>query len=275
MAASKKSEKATKIKKKHWYPILAPKIFNNAVLGETLITEPGLALNKSITQNLMNLTNDFKKQNINIKFIVNQVEGNKAYTKIVGYNMVPSSIKRLTRRNSEKIDLSLVCKTADNKMIRIKPVIFARNSTKGSVTSKLNKTATECIAREVSKMTFDNLLNDMIIHKFQSSLKMRLKSIYPLRTCEIRSMEIEKDKNPEEDEKAEEKKEVKSEEEKTEKKEVKVEEKPKKEKTKKEEVKVEEKPKEEKEPEKEAEEKPKEEKQEEAEKKQSEEKDNS
>jgi len=201
MVIQKKTEKATKIKKKKWYSIIAPKVFRNVVLGETLITEPKLALNKPITQNLMSLTNDIKKQNININLIVDKVEGDKAYTKLIGYKMIPASIRRLTRRRSIKIELSFVCKTSDNKKVRIKPLIFTRSITKGSITNKINKTTVESLTRAINKMTFDNLVTDLINHRLQSSFKDRLRKIYPLRSFEIKSMEIEKEKKPVEEKK--------------------------------------------------------------------------
>ena len=229
MAIQKKTEKATKIKKKKWYSIIAPKIFRNVVLGETLITESKLALNKPITQNLMRLTNDIKKQNININLIVNKVEGDKVYTTLIGYNMIPASIRRLTRRGSIKMELSFVCKTLDNKKVRIKPLIFTRSITKGSITNKINTTTVESLTRAINKMTFDNLVSDLINHRLQSSFKDRLRKIYPLRTFEIKSMEIEKEKKPMEEkkkledvkEKVEEKKETKAEKKEEKKKEVK------------------------------------------------------
>ena len=76
-----------KVIKKEWYPILAPKIFQNAVLGETHVYEPGQMVGKSVTKNLMSLTNDVKRQNINIDFEVVNVQNNKAFTDITGYYM--------------------------------------------------------------------------------------------------------------------------------------------------------------------------------------------
>lgn len=201
MVEQKKIEKPTKIKRKKWCQIIAPKIFRDIVLGETFIADPKLALNKTITQNLMNLIHDVRKQNINIKFIVDNVEGDNAYTSIIGYGMIPASIRRLTRRRSEKIELSFVCSTSDNKKIRIKPLILAISMTKGSVAAKLNKTVIEYLNKTISKMTFDNLVTDLINYKLQTSLKEHLKKIYPLRTCEIKSMEIEKEKKPLEEKK--------------------------------------------------------------------------
>ena len=80
-----------KIIKKEWYPILAPKIFHNEVLGETPVYDTQQMIGKTITKNLMNLTNDVKRQNINIGFKIVGVQNGKAITDIVGYYMVQSS----------------------------------------------------------------------------------------------------------------------------------------------------------------------------------------
>jgi len=95
-----------KIGKKEWYPILAPKIFQNVVLGETHVYEPEQMVGKCLTKNLMSLTNDVKRQNININFKVVNVQNGKGLTDIIGYYMVQSSIKRLIRKNIEKISMS-------------------------------------------------------------------------------------------------------------------------------------------------------------------------
>lgn len=185
---------STKIKKKKWYPLVAPKIFRNVTLGETLVFDEKAMLGKTITQNLMSLTGDIKKQNINIDFIVTKVENGRALTKIVGFRMIPTSVKRLTRRRSQKISLSFTCNTADGKQIRIKPLIFAISTTKGSVATHLRRSATEYLIKTINKMTYENLLIDLINHKFQYSLKDSIKKIYPIRASEIREMYIEKEK---------------------------------------------------------------------------------
>ena len=64
------AEQIVKLKKKQWYQIVAPNQFDNVTLGETLVAEPKAMLGKTLTHNLMNLTNDTKKQNINIHFKV-------------------------------------------------------------------------------------------------------------------------------------------------------------------------------------------------------------
>ncbi len=179
-----------KVIKKEWHQILAPKIFQNAVLGETHVYEPGQMMGKGITQNLMSLTNDVKRQSINIDFKVVDVQNGKAFADVVGYNMSQSSIRRLVRRNIEKIDISFPCKTSDNKYLRIKPLLITRSATKGSVAAKISRNAHDFLVKYAGAVSYDNLINDLISHKLQNSLRSDMNKIYPLRVCEIRSMEI-------------------------------------------------------------------------------------
>jgi small subunit ribosomal protein S3Ae len=181
----------TKIRKKKWYPLLAPKMFRNVVLGETLVYEESAIMGKTVAENLMNLTGDFKKQNTNVEFVVTKIENNQAFTEIKGYRMTPTAIRRLTRRGSEKIELSFICDTLDGKHIRIKPLIFAISTVKSSVGHHLRKTATEFIIETIKKTTYENLINDLISFKFQSSVKAAIKKIYPVRVCQVKTMYIE------------------------------------------------------------------------------------
>ena len=180
----------TKVAKKEWYPIIAPKIFREAVIGETLVYDPNKMIGKSMSENLMNLTNDVKKQNIKVVFEIVNVENNRALTEITGYKMVPSSVKRLVRRNIEKVDMSFSCSTSDNKKLRIKPLIITRSAVSSSVGAKIRRNAEDFITEYVQGISYDNLANDLITHKLQDLLRAGLNKVYPLRICEIRSMYV-------------------------------------------------------------------------------------
>src|SRR3989338_304613 len=192
------AEQAVKIKKKQWYPILAPKQFDNTEIGETLVGEPQAMLGKTLTHSLMNLTNDVKRQNINIHFKVVEVDGENAKTSIVGYEIIPSSVKRFIRRSSEKIDLSFACETSDNIFLRIKPLIVTKADIKGSIAAKLRTNTAQFLIKAVKKMTYEEVLNDLISHKFQSAMRENLNKIYPLKVCEIRYAGIEANDKPQE-----------------------------------------------------------------------------
>ncbi|MBR9703742.1 hypothetical protein GOV10_06890, partial [Candidatus Woesearchaeota archaeon] len=95
--APKRKVTKTKVKKKKWMPVVAPKIFNNAVLGETHIQDDAQVLRKSITLNLSTVMNDMRKQGYLVRFDVVKLHEGKAITALTGMNMTPSGMKRLIR----------------------------------------------------------------------------------------------------------------------------------------------------------------------------------
>ena len=191
-------EQVAKLKKKQWFPILAPKQFDNTELGETLVYNPKEMIGKTLTHSLMNLKNDVKKQNVNINFEIFEVENNNAKTKIIGYEIIPSSVRRFVRRNSEKMDLSFTCETADKVFLRVKPLIVTKDNVKGSVASKLRNNAVQFLIKTINNMEYDGVINDLMSHKLQFALKDSLKKVYPLKICELRYVGIEaREKAPE------------------------------------------------------------------------------
>ena len=175
---------------------MAPKQFDNVVIGETLVYEPNQMLGKTLSHSLMNLTNDTKRQNINIHFKVVEVEGNNAKTSIIGYQIIPSSIKRFVRRNSEKMDMSFACETSDNVSLRVKPLVITRGDVKGSVAAKLRNNILSFLVKTIKKMAYDEVLNDVITRKLQDGMRQSLSKIYPLKVCEIRYLGIEAREKP-------------------------------------------------------------------------------
>ena len=192
------AEQITKLKKKQWYPIIAPKQFDNVVLGETLVSEPGAMLGKTLSHSLMNLINDVKRQNVNIHFKVVEVEGDKAKTSIIGYEIIPSSIKRFVRRNSEKMDLSFPCETADNVLLRVKPLVITKADIKGSTAARLRNNIVSLLVKTIKKMTYEQIINDLIARKIQDLMRENLRKIYPLKVCEMRYLGIEEREKPQE-----------------------------------------------------------------------------
>ena len=84
--------------KKQWYEIVAPKMFGEKVVGETLAVEPKQLIGRKIETNLVELSKDFSKFYVKLHFQINNVEGNKAYTKLVGHDVMRERIYRMVKR---------------------------------------------------------------------------------------------------------------------------------------------------------------------------------
>ncbi len=183
--AEEKITKAAKIKKKKWIQILANKLLENKVIGEIYTTEPNLLLGRSITVNLMTLTGDMKKQNTDLRFVVSGIEEGKANTELHGYFLVPASVKRLVRRGKERIDMSFACQTADNKTVRIKPLMILNMKIKGSISADLKKAVFDCLTEHISKMSFENIVTELLDNNLQREVKDHIKKIYPIKMFSV------------------------------------------------------------------------------------------
>ncbi len=177
---------ALKIKKKRWVPIFGPKLFADTLLGETYISDISEAQGRHITVSMMQLTNDPKRQSINATFTINgQKEGGLA-ADFIGIQILPSALKRLVRRNKEKIDDSFSVTTKDKKLIRIKPIIITRGHITSATLRDIRLCMRNVIAWEASTSSYDKICGDLLDRNIQRAVYEACTPIYPLSACEIR-----------------------------------------------------------------------------------------
>lgn len=190
-----KPKKVIKVRKKHWYTIIAPKLFNNLVIGESYVYDQRELLGRYVTVNLMNLTHDPKTQHINIGFKINELKGDKVATEIVKFSVINSAIKRLVRRGSTRIDETLICETADHKNLKVKVFLVTKVHVQSSKASKLRKLLADFAIESVKKQTYEQFTEELVAFKFKREMKAVLNKLYPLRACEIRSVTFATEKD--------------------------------------------------------------------------------
>ena len=176
-------------KKRKWYKILASQEFNRPEIGETLSSDPNLILKKTTQVYLNSLTNDPKNQNIILIFSVNKIENDFAYTELVRYELVPAFIRRVVKRDRNKIDESFVAETKDDLKVRIKPIVMTKSEAKGIIVTKLRKEIRENLIRNIKLLDCSELFMNTINRSLQNSLRDSIKKIYPIANCEIRILE--------------------------------------------------------------------------------------
>jgi small subunit ribosomal protein S3Ae len=184
----KKGKAVDKWRKKRYFSVLAPKIFQEREIGQTIAYDASSLNGRPINTNLMVITGNIKKQQINITFKINKVQGDTAYTMVEQYAVSPSAIKRKIRRQRERVDESLQCVTKDNKIVRIKPLLITRVKASRSVLSVLRNALLRFVLDSVRKTDYDSLVMDIINEKFQKNVANTLSKIAPVRFVDIRMM---------------------------------------------------------------------------------------
>ncbi|MBI2670407.1 hypothetical protein HYX18_00275 [Candidatus Woesearchaeota archaeon] len=181
-----KQQLPLKKKKKRWISIYGTKNFKDIQLGESYVADPSRLMNKNLEINLMELTNDVKKQNIKVRFIINNISENKATADFIGHELVSSLVKRVVKRAKSKIDDSFIVETKDNIKIRVKPLVLTKTKAAHSVLTRLRSKIRETLIVNFKKYTYDELVQQLLNQEVHKLLKEQLKKIYPVSVVELR-----------------------------------------------------------------------------------------
>jgi small subunit ribosomal protein S3Ae len=186
-----KTKTGLKWKKKRWFRIESPSNFGSKVIGESLAELSSSLKGRSLDVSLMQLTGNIKKQNLLVSLRVSDVEDNVAKTEVSGFVMQTSSVKRLVRKKSSKIDDSFCCITKDAKKIRIKPLAVTRNKVSSGVRGAVRKIMIPSIVKKVKELNFAELIVSLTNFDLQKDVKKAMDKVYPLKTFQITSCKLE------------------------------------------------------------------------------------
>ncbi len=174
-----------KWKKKKWYTIFAPKMFDQKEIGETVAEKPETLENRVINLSARDLTGNPKKQYVNLYFKIFDVQGLKAYTKLIGHKINPGFLKRIVRRRTSKMEINQIVNLKENQKARVKAVVVTgRKLTKIKETA-VRKIMIEKIAYISKKMDFEDFVNEMIFGNIAFKIQNEAKKVGLIKRVEI------------------------------------------------------------------------------------------
>ncbi|MEB3755628.1 MAG: 30S ribosomal protein S3ae [Desulfurococcales archaeon] len=178
-----------KWKIKKWYKVLAPPLFGNAVLGTTPADDPDKLIGRVLEVTLYDLTGEFTHVHIKLYFQVERVEGDTAYTRFKGHELLRDYIKSLTRRKSSKIQGIFDVWTKDGYGLRITVITFTSFRCKSSQKKAIRKVMEQIVKKRASESTLDEFIQSMIFSENENSLVREIESearkIYSIRKVEV------------------------------------------------------------------------------------------
>jgi len=189
--AKTKAKTGLSWKKKKWIPIVAPKLFRETIVGETFVEDPQSVIGKTLETNMMLLIGNIKKQNISVTLNIDAIKDNQAKTSIRNIFLQNASVKRLVRKRMTKIAESFACKTKDDLVIRIKPLILTRSKVNSKIEHSLRMAARNWVITFCNQNDYNTIVETCISLKIQRDLKAFLDKIYPMRGAQIRFIGLE------------------------------------------------------------------------------------
>ena len=183
---------AVKKIKKRWVEMLAPKEFNSIELGPSYCMEPEDLIGRKMQVNLMHLTRDIKKQNTRVTFEACAVKDGCVHTNFSGLEIIPSHIKRITKRNKTKIEDSFKCVTKDKINVIIKPVIITKSLVSNKTATDVRRNVKELISKFVLEKSYSGIVKSILNFEIQKMLSFELKKVTPISVSLIKKFCITK-----------------------------------------------------------------------------------
>ena len=82
-------------KEKSWYTIKTPLMFEEKEIGETPAKDPELLIGRGVEVTMRELTGDFSKQYIKLRFEIENVAGDVANTKFTGHKTTTDYLRSM------------------------------------------------------------------------------------------------------------------------------------------------------------------------------------
>ncbi len=179
-----------KWKAKEWYKIHAPKMFNEAEIGDTPSVDPEFVIGRTVEVTVQDLTGDFSKMHIKLKFKVNATEGMDAKTVFVGHDLTSDYVRRLTRRRKTKTDHVVDFYTKDGFKYRIKTMSIADRRIQSSQEEGMRAIITETLTNMGKEMTLSEIVKAIISGNLSRDLAKACHVVIPIKRIEVRKSEV-------------------------------------------------------------------------------------
>lgn len=176
-------------KVKQWYSIVAPKIFNQIEIGETMGVEDQL-IGRTTQVLVSDLTGDPRKTHIKLKLQINGVDGDKATTQIKELELLRGYLRSIIRRRSVKIEETIDVKTRDNAKVRVKPLVITALLCRSDQETAIRAVIRQVVEDAAKQRTFDAFMLDLISEKLPKDIRQAITKLYPIKNAEIRKAEV-------------------------------------------------------------------------------------
>ncbi|MBI2630291.1 hypothetical protein HYW76_04250 [Candidatus Pacearchaeota archaeon] len=153
-----------------------------------VLTSNELSLNgKTIN---LDLTRKLRGKSVEAIFKL-KLEGEKIKAELNRLHLLGYFIRRMMKTSIDYVEdsFSAQCKDA---VLKIKVFMITRKKVSRAVRNALRNKAKEEVEASIKEANIETIFSEILYGKFQKSLSIKLKKVYPLGLCEIRDIIIEK-----------------------------------------------------------------------------------
>ncbi len=178
-------------KAKSWFKVYSPENVGKVYLGDTVSDDPAKLIGRVMTAPLSELVNDYSKQNVKMKFSVNEVAGDSAYTTFIGHEVARDYIRSLVKRRTSRIESIVNFVSKDGRKIRATVTCFTLTRADQSQQHLIRRVISEEVIKYGTENELGVFVNAIINGEISKETFRKVKELYPIRRIEIIKTKVE------------------------------------------------------------------------------------
>lgn len=178
-------------KAKSWYKVYGPEAFGKTYIGDTISADPSTVMGRVMQTTLGEISQDYAKQHIKMRFRVNNVAGDAAYTEFVGHEITRDYMRGLVKRKTSRIDTAILVPTKDGKKVRLTITCFTINRANFSQVHEIRAVTMKSVLEQAAQASFDEFSKAVVSGETAKEVFKLIKPIFPVRRVEIIKSKLE------------------------------------------------------------------------------------
>ncbi len=178
-------------KAKSWYKVYTPENLGKAYIGDTIANDAESVVGRVMNTTLGEITNDYAKQNVKMKFRVSNVAGDAAYTEFIGHELTRDYLRSLVKRRTSRIDCHIPITTKDGKKLLLTVTCYTLIRANDSQIHAIRHTITSQVLATLPAGDMEQLLTGIINGEISKELFKSVKTIFPVRRVEVIKSKVE------------------------------------------------------------------------------------
>ncbi len=179
-----------KWKMKNWFTVRAPKVFNDAAVGEMPANDEKAAVGRNVTVSLDYLTKNPSHAYTNVVLKITEVKGDAAQTKLVRIELLQSYMRSFVRRYRSVSSAVIPVTSKDGASAVVKLIAVTRSRAAHTKISGVRREMSDFTKSYFAENDMDSITGAIIEGKFQAELGAKLGHITDLNKVEVRKIEL-------------------------------------------------------------------------------------
>jgi len=188
--ARARRKKVDSWKTKDYYEILAPKMFGEVSLGETLSSDPKNLVGRTVKSTLKDITGDFSKQHIKLKFQIGEIRGSKAHTNFKGQSLSRDYMRSQIRRKTTRVEGVVDVYTREGYKIRATAIALAIGRAQTAQERLVRKAMFDVVRKSAKDENLEDFIQEVLKGRLPSKMQKKASKIYPLKRVEIKKIKV-------------------------------------------------------------------------------------